>query len=439
MKKKLMLFSYAGGHINVQLKVAYKFKKEGFDIYILSIPATFNKLSQYNEEYNIINYTDISTSYDICQETLELIHNEDSDIPFEETKAYVTNNLSDMAKVFGEDKAGKIFTHFSRRAFLPIYKIQKLLKEIQPDIIGTTLSAARTERAAIIAANNLGIPSFAVEDVLGTAAALSLYENLYTDSDKTYNYLKELNLKVEITTEKFIKEKTFFIPNFHTNLEGSIGIKYDFFPNLIFCINGKVKENLMSRGAEEAKIFPIGHVAFDDLFQKTKNIKENKIVITTQPLKTKSVFLNLITPLIVDLIGDYQFIIKSHPSDKNIEELRLKDLIKKKTNKEIMVEKNIPVQELLLDSKMLITQTSTTAVEAFILNNKVITLNIGEDNFLSFEKAGIGKTLTNPTYDEMYTTVMKELNNSVKNKLDGLSDGNVLNRLYNIVNEELLD
>ena len=91
---------------------------------------------------------------------------EGSDVSWEETCTYLGVSMCDLAAEEGLDQAQKSYEALGRKAFCPVRFMQRVLERERPDIVVTTCHV-RMERAAVIAARNLGIRSIRIEDLLG--------------------------------------------------------------------------------------------------------------------------------------------------------------------------------------------------------------------------------------------------------------------------------
>ncbi len=85
-------------------------------------------------------------------------------VKYEESVAYHAVNYKELVDVLGESKAAKVFSESGRQAFLPVEFMKKTIREINPDLVVTT-NSPRTERAAILAARQLGIPALCLVDL----------------------------------------------------------------------------------------------------------------------------------------------------------------------------------------------------------------------------------------------------------------------------------
>ena len=82
----------------------------------------------------------------------------------EETTAYLGLSFADLVADVGLVQAESRYAEKGRQAFLPVATLTRILKEIKPDLVVAT-NSPRAERAAIVAAGQLGIPSVCVVDL----------------------------------------------------------------------------------------------------------------------------------------------------------------------------------------------------------------------------------------------------------------------------------
>ncbi|MBP6379206.1 MAG: hypothetical protein KA312_02185 [Sphingorhabdus sp.] len=85
-------------------------------------------------------------------------------VSIDETLAYHGANFADLVETSDEASAWQRWKDDSRQAFLPVNFMQRVLAEFSPDVVITT-NSPRTERAAIMAAGELGIPALCMVDM----------------------------------------------------------------------------------------------------------------------------------------------------------------------------------------------------------------------------------------------------------------------------------
>jgi hypothetical protein len=82
----------------------------------------------------------------------------------EETTAYLGLSFADLVAEVGLQEAESRYLEKGRQVFLPTATLKRILKKIRPNLVVAT-NSPRAERAAIVAARQLGIPSVCVVDL----------------------------------------------------------------------------------------------------------------------------------------------------------------------------------------------------------------------------------------------------------------------------------
>lgn len=82
----------------------------------------------------------------------------------DESAAYLGLSYADLEADMGGTAAEAAYRHRGRQAFLPVRTLTRILQALRPDAVVAT-NAPRAERAAIVAAGQLGVPSLCVVDL----------------------------------------------------------------------------------------------------------------------------------------------------------------------------------------------------------------------------------------------------------------------------------
>lgn len=98
----------------------------------------------------------------------------------EETIAYLGLNFQDLVHHVGEHEAWKRYRNEGRQTFLPVHTMERALRVYKPNLVITT-NSPRAERAAIIAAGNLGIPSVCAVDLFALQEVQWIGQSGYAD------------------------------------------------------------------------------------------------------------------------------------------------------------------------------------------------------------------------------------------------------------------
>jgi len=82
----------------------------------------------------------------------------------QETVAYLGLSMADLIADLGPVDAERAYQQLGRQAFLPVSTLQRILRQVAPDLLVCT-NSPRAERAAVLAARQLGIPSICMVDL----------------------------------------------------------------------------------------------------------------------------------------------------------------------------------------------------------------------------------------------------------------------------------
>jgi hypothetical protein len=160
------LTAYGGGHISMVLPVCRGLRDRGWRVTLLALTTAAQKAAEAGDAY--IGYSDLMhlAAPRAADWANRLCPNPDPSGPvsIKETMAYHGANFADLVDSIGEEAAFREWTNQSRQAFLPVDFMTRVLQEYVPDIVIAT-NSPRTERAAIMAASRLGIPSLCMVDL----------------------------------------------------------------------------------------------------------------------------------------------------------------------------------------------------------------------------------------------------------------------------------
>jgi len=165
-KQSLLLIAYGGGHVAMLAPIAQA-------LIASSRPFTFIALTTARSVLDRLGIPSIGFS-----ELLEAVELDAlgwgrelaGDLPAggpvspEETIAYLGANFRDLVVEHGEDEARRRYAEAGRQAFLPIATMRRVIARLAPDLVVAT-NSPRAERAAILAAGQLGTPSICAVDL----------------------------------------------------------------------------------------------------------------------------------------------------------------------------------------------------------------------------------------------------------------------------------
>jgi UDP-N-acetylglucosamine 2-epimerase len=107
-------------------------------------------------------------------------------------------------KRLGPEEAAIQFEERGRHAFLPLTILQRLVESVQPDVVVTT-NSPKSEKAAILAAREQGIPSISLIDLFGLEVFQSEVYRIYADRICVFSEMTQKNLVDAGANDKSIK------------------------------------------------------------------------------------------------------------------------------------------------------------------------------------------------------------------------------------------
>lgn len=339
---KVFLVSYGGGHVAALAPVAKKLKERGHEVVFLGLTTA----RQYLEKQGIpaIGFKDLLFLADENApefgKKLAAEMPANSAVSQEETIAYLGISFSDLVAEKGEAEANKLYTKNQRQAFLPVRTFRKIFEYYKPDVVVAT-NSPRSERAAIMAAGELGIPAVCVVD-------------LFASHER-----------------KWI---------------GAPG-----YANRVCVLNNAIKEMFLGCGRKTDEVIVTGNPAFDVLltdaaYNSGRELRIRRgwddgrinILFASQPEPEKHPFNDKAgNPNLPDEIedalrkfvaknGGYRLIVRYHPSQNHV--------FKEQENVELSTQAE-EISTILHAVDLVITITSTVAVEAKVAGRPVITVD----------------------------------------------------------------
>ena len=98
----------------------------------------------------------------------------------DETRAYLGLSYAELEAEHGAGEAARRYAQDGRQAFLPRRLLQRILRRMQPDLVVAT-NSPRAERAAILAARDLGLPALCIVDLFAIDEVRWIGEAGYAD------------------------------------------------------------------------------------------------------------------------------------------------------------------------------------------------------------------------------------------------------------------
>ena len=171
--KRALFVCYGGGHVKILLQVLQELARQPVGkISVVNIGLTTAARELRQAGYPAKGFRDyVSSATDACGQAIGVrlaaeMHNAEAGISYEESVAYLGLSMQDLASRVGEPEAWGLFQKLKRMCFCPVTVLERILQQERPDIVVTT-NSPKGERAALIAARKLGIPSVRIEDLFG--------------------------------------------------------------------------------------------------------------------------------------------------------------------------------------------------------------------------------------------------------------------------------
>ena len=333
--KKILFVTYGGGHVNIVIPIVREIEKHNnMDYKILALTTAIPNL-----ENSGLKYKTLLDYLPMLQNNNEIInignklacqyHNSDAGFSIEQTSAYLGCSMHDLIKKVGEEKAFEKFEAEGRKAFCPTSIMKQILKIEKPDIVVTTVPY-RMEKAAVLEAKKLGIKTVFIHDWY------------YIQKNKLYNNV-----------------------------------------DIHFVMNDIAKKELVSYGIDKNKICITGQPAFDYLLQPfddslTEIYQDIGINIG---MKNLVWFVDNSTALnpreiqevekAVRYFKNYNFIIKLHPNEENIE--KFMNIFNKYSNVKVL--HKYDNRKLLEIGEVFLVGKSTMALEVSFFEKDLILMD----------------------------------------------------------------
>jgi len=173
--KTVYCVAYGGGHINIVDLVCRELQNRGgLDFRILALTSAYQRVVDRYPPGIVRRLSDYLPLFDDSlrnilahgQRLAAAHHNPLSGIPRIESIAYLGLSYLDLVAAVGEAEADQRFRERARQAFAPVRTLNRILAHEQADIVLATTSP-RCEYAAIVAGNQLGLPTVQILDLFG--------------------------------------------------------------------------------------------------------------------------------------------------------------------------------------------------------------------------------------------------------------------------------
>ena len=342
-KRKILFVTYGGGHVNRIVPLVQKLNETSrYDLIVLGLTTAGIVLEREGIAYLGYRHLETSKNQRAMEWGKRLSENIESNlVEPEETAAYLGLNYIDLENRLGIEQAARVYAEKGRAGFLPLTVMEEFIKEIKPDLVFAT-NSPRSERAAIMVAGKMGIPSVC-----------------------------------------------------HLSMFCSSGLEWIGQPgyaNKLCLSSDYLKKDLLAMGRSPDEIVVTGNPAFDRLadehlgqqresIRKTRDWENHRVILWASQVEPER---HLFTgesgdpalPRIIEKIlftllkkhPDWRLVVRPHPSE-NVQHHNLPDRVEISSYEE--------EHALLIKAvDVVVTMTSTVGQEAFLLGTPLVTLNL---------------------------------------------------------------
>ncbi|MFA5340047.1 MAG: CDP-glycerol glycerophosphotransferase family protein [Candidatus Omnitrophota bacterium] len=343
MKKRILFVTYGGGHVNLLIPLIKRFKAEGkYDLSILGLSVAHTVLKREGIPYKTYNdYFDPRLDRDIIplgEKLADMWHIDGLGFSRRDSVKYFGFCMRDLIRSKGKERAWSLIKKNGRKAFLPVYIMERIIEQEKPDLLVTGI-CPRSERAAIEVCRKKKIPSIACNDYLATE--------------------KRHHIRADVITA--------------------------------MCEITKI--NLVKSGHDPKKVMVVGQPALDHILGNNRRLKKDAIlkklgipknrrivVLATQP-KNRSSFpvgermLKKTAEALLSMSDSkrYHLVVKPHPCE-GLQEY--KDLLQSYEGKLNYTLTDTDVRHLIKISDVMITFFSTVGFESVLMGKPLIQLNL---------------------------------------------------------------
>jgi hypothetical protein len=167
----LLAVAYGGGHIAMVLPVLRALRQQQPRLRITLLALTTAARAARAAGESPLGYADLLHLLDAEERAQALAlgramlaGNTHPDVAEAESIAYLGVNAWDLQQQVGTQAAQRLLTEKGRHGFYPLHFFRRVMAHLRPDLLLTT-NSPRSEQAAIDAATDAGIPSLALLDL----------------------------------------------------------------------------------------------------------------------------------------------------------------------------------------------------------------------------------------------------------------------------------
>jgi hypothetical protein len=179
--KKVLFACYGSGHVRMVVPVAKALQASGrAEVAVLGLTTAASVVRQAG--LPSLQFKDFVRGEDAAhvERGRELVRGLGDVNDPEESAAYLGFSYADLEAEVGSDEAALRYARQGRQAFFPRRTVERIVREVNPDLVVAT-NSPRAERAAIVAAKSLGIPAVCIVDLFAIDEVRWIGEPGYAD------------------------------------------------------------------------------------------------------------------------------------------------------------------------------------------------------------------------------------------------------------------
>lgn len=204
IETKILGVAYGGGHANIVIPVLKELNKRRIATQFLALtsagPQAEREGLPYRSFVDFKHLVDSRKARKLGSKLAADMHNPQLGISYEESVYYLGINLLENIEALGDDLAMEVLELAGRHSFLAVEFLKKVITEEGCTHILTT-NSPRSEKASLIAAQQLGLKSFKIEDLYGVPI---LFDSLMRKMGVDHYYQTTGRFKITPTQSCFL-------------------------------------------------------------------------------------------------------------------------------------------------------------------------------------------------------------------------------------------
>ncbi len=164
---RVLCVTYGAGHALIIANLVPELKKRGHEVVVFGLTTAAGLLSRKGiDSLGYVHFVDENDEQAMAiGRQMAECSPQHPDVRSGETEAYLGVGYSELVADHGKTEAARIFSEKGRQAFLPKRFLKRVIERVDPDLVITT-NSPRSEQAAIEVADELGVPSVVIVDLV---------------------------------------------------------------------------------------------------------------------------------------------------------------------------------------------------------------------------------------------------------------------------------